>query len=256
MKTRRNVLLALTVFLLLACSCPLVARTAPATQTSPATETIPPSDIVPSNTPLPSLPTSSPTSASSPTPTISPTPSTPQATPISVNVNCRSGPDVHYPSISVLMFGDSSQITGRNDDSSWWYIHDPTNPGGYCWVAASVVTTSGNLGGLPAIAFAGIVTDVSVDASLPSSIFCGGPNPVEFSGTITTNGSAKVKFQWEITGDKSNTTSPETLNFSDAGTKDAPYPGAYSVDCGTYNITLHILSPNDVSAMQKFKIQP
>jgi hypothetical protein len=171
-------------------------------------------------------------------------------------VNCRFGPDVHYPSISVLLFGDSSQITGRNDDASWWYIHDPTNPGGHCWVAASVVTTSGSLGALPVIAAAAIVTDVRVDVALPSTVFCGGPNPVDLSSTITTNGLAKVKFQWEISGDKTNTTSPETLNFSDAGTKDAPDQGAYSVDCGNYNLTLHILSPNDVSATTKFKVQP
>jgi hypothetical protein len=109
---------------------------------------------------------------------------------------------------------------------------------------------------LPLIAIAAIVTDVTVDVSKPSSVFCGGPNPVEFSGTITTNGTAKVKFQWEITGDKTNTTSPDTLNFSDALKKDAPYPGAYSVDCGNYNVTLHILAPNDISATQKFKIEP
>ena len=254
MKTRRNVLMALAVLLLLACSCPLVARTVPSTETPPATDTPLTSATVPSNTPLPSIPALTATPSSSPTATISPTPSTPQATPVSANVNCRTGPDVNYSSISVLMFGNSSQITGRNDDSSWWYIHDPGNPGGFCWVAASVVTASGNLSGLPVIAVAAIVTGVTVDVSKPSTVFCGGPNPVEFSGTITTNGAAKVKFQWEITGDKTNTTSPETVNFSDAGTKDAPSGGAYSVDCGSYNITLHVLSPNNISATKKFKV--
>ena len=117
------------------------------------------------------------------------------------------------------------------------------------------MSIAGPVSGIPIIAPpAAIVTKVTVDVNVPSSIFCGGPNPVEFSGSITTNGPATVKFQWEITGDKSNTTSPETLNFNDAGTKDAPDLGAYNVDCGHYTITLHILSPNDISAKKNFKI--
>jgi hypothetical protein len=77
---------------------------------------------------------------------------------------------------------------------------------------------------------------------------------VEFSGTITTNGAATVKYRWEITGDKTNTTEPESLDFTGAGTKDVPSPGAYSVDCGKYAVTLHVISPNDISAKKSFKI--
>ena len=87
-------------------------------------------------------------------------------------------------------------------------------------------------------------------------MYCGGPNALEFSGSITTNGATKVKYQWEVRGDKSNTTSPETLNFNAADTKDVSGPGAYSVDCGNYSITLHVLSPNDVSGTKKFKVKP
>ena len=148
-------------------------------------------------------------------------------------------------------------MTGRNADSTWWYVHDPSNPGGSCWIAASVVSLAGPIGGIPVVASPpAIVTKVTVDVSVPSTVTCGGPNPVAFSGTFTTNGTANVKFQWEITGDKTNTTSPETLNFADAGTQDAPDPGAYDVDCGNYKITLHVLSPNDISASKNFKVGP
>jgi len=252
MKNKRSVLLACSVLLLLACSCPLVTQAAVPTQTPLPTVT---EFFVPTQASATLEPALTPTATVSPTPTLSPTPSSPQVTPVSVNVNCRSGPDVAYEAISVLMLGDSSQVTGRNDDSTWWYIHDPTKPGSYCWVAASVVTKSGSFAGLPVIAAEAIVTSVTVDVALPGTVYCGGPNALGFSGTITTNGATKVKFQWEVTGDKTNAPSPETIDFSDADTKDAPNPGAYSVDCGNYNITLHVLSPNNISATKKFKVE-
>jgi hypothetical protein len=124
-------------------------------------------------------------------------------------------------------------------------------------VAASVVTTAGNLAGILVMAPpAAIVTGVTVDADVASPVFCGGPNVIEFSGKITTNGPTKVSFQWELTGDKSFTTSPETMNFKAAGSKDAPDPGAYKTDCGHFTIFLHVLSPNDVSSSKKFKVEP
>ncbi len=245
MKRRRSLFVVLAGALLLACSCPLVSQVPQATQAPP----LPTSN--PLDTATAVLPTFTALPVSSPTATLSPTPSVPQVTPDSVNVNCRLGPDVGYDAVDVLAFGQTAQVAGRNDDSSWWYIKLSS----FCWVSASVVTISGPLAGIPIIAPpAAIVTKVTVDVDIPSSISCGGPNPVDFSGRITTNGPAKVKFQWEVGGDVSNTTSPETLNFNKAGTKDAPDPGAYNVDCGHYTITLHVLSPNDVSATKKFKI--
>ena len=203
------------------------------------------------------LPTFTTAPTITPTATIVPTPSVPQVTPISAGVYCRSGPDVTYPSVSSIALGAIAQIAGRNDDSSWWYVRDPYSPGSFCWVSASVVTTAGNLAGIPVIApTAAIVTGVIVNADVASPVVCGGPNAVNFSGQITTNGPAKVSVQWELTGDKSFTTSPETVNFKTAGTKSAPDDGTYSTDCGHYTITLHVLSPNDVSGSQKFKVEP
>ncbi len=245
MRMRRRLLLPVVVALLLACSFPT------------ALQTQPPSAVPVLNTATPGTPASTETPAATLTPTPIPTPSVPQVTPNSVNVNCRSGPDVAYDATSVLMLGQTAQIAGRNDDSSWWYINDPANAGQFCWVAASVVTTAGNLSGLPIIAPpASIVTEVTVGVSVTTTVFCHGPNPVEFSGSITTNGAAKVSYQWEVGGDTSHTTSPETLKFSSADTKDVSGPGALSVDCGNYSITLHVLSPNDTSATKKFKVQP
>ena len=147
-------------------------------------------------------------------------------------------------------------IAGKNDNSTWWYIRDPNNTNVFCWISASVANISGDLSNLPVIpALAVIVTHVTVGVSVSFSM-CGGPNAVDFSGTIMTNGAVKVSFQWKIRGDKFNTTPPQTITFSAAGTKNAPNPGAYTTDCGHYSISLHVLSPNDISAQQNFKVGP
>jgi len=244
MRNHRAILLLVCALLMMACNFPLFAPTG---QTPAPTSSLPTSVSTPAFPPSPTFTL---------TPTLSPTPSAPQLTPKSPVVNCRSGPNVAYASLDTINSGQTAIIAGRNDDSTWWYVHDPNNTSVFCWVAASVSTTSGNLSNLPVIpAPSAIVTNVTVGASVSFSM-CGAPNPVTFSGTITTNGATKVSFQWEIRGAKSNTTSPQTINFSAAGTKNAPNPGTYSADCGHYSISLHVLSPNDISAKQNFKIGP
>lgn len=249
MRNRRVIGLMLLASLLLACNFPLYA---------PVKTPTPAASDTPTDTPAPA-PLPSPTPTASPlatvAPTIAPTPSVPMVTPNAVNVNCRSGPDVAYNAVSALQFGTSTEVAGRLEDSSWWYVHDPSNPSDYCWVSASVVTLLGPTGGIPVQAPPPPIADkVTVDVTYPSPATCGGPNPVDFSGTISTNGATTVQYQWEITGAKSNTTSPESLKFDSAGTKNAADPGAYNVDCGKYKITLHVISPNDISASKNFNV--
>ena len=249
MSKRRTAGLVLLAGLLMACNFPLFLPVATPTVQPAATptEALAAATETASPTALVVTPTTPPTTV--------PTPSVPMVTPNAVNVNCRSGPDVAYDAVSALLFGKSTQVTGRNADSSWWYVQDPQNSGEFCWVAASVVTLLGPTGGIPlAPAPAPIANKVTVDVSLPSTVACGGPNPVQFSGTISANGATTVQYQWEITGDKTNTTSPQTLTFTGAGKQDAADPGAYNVDCGNYKITLHVISPNDISASKSFKV--
>lgn len=244
MKNHRAIFLLMCAVLMMACNFPLFAPVKP---TPAPTSSLPTSASTPALPPSPTL---------TPSPTLSPTPAAPQLTPNSSVVNCRSGPSVAYASLDTIKSGQTAVIAGRNNDNTWWYVHDPNNASVFCWIAASVSTTSGSLSNLPVIpAPVAIVTNVMVNASATFSM-CGGPNPVIFSGAITTNGATKVSFQWEIRGAKSNTTSPQTINFSIAGTKNAPNPGTYSADCGSYSISLHVLSPNDISAKQNFKIGP
>ena len=242
MKIRRLTLLSMLFVLAMACGFPLLKSIPP---TPVPAGTLP----ISTWTPLPTL---------TPSPTLPPTPSAAQLTPKpnSPVINCRSGPDVAYPSLDTINSGQIAVIAGRDDNSTWWYVHNPNNTDQFCWVSASVSTTSGDLSNLPVIpALAVIAINVTVKASISFSM-CGGPNAVTFSGTITTNGATKVSFQWEIRGDKTNTTSPQTLTFKTAGTKDAPNSGTYSADCGYYSISLHVISPNDILAKQNFKIGP
>lgn len=81
---------------------------------------------------------------------------------------------------------------------------------------------------------------------------CGAPNPVTFSGTISTNGAATVQYQWEITGNQTNTTPPQTLVFTSDGSQAVSAPGTYNVDCGSYAVTLHVVSPKDLAASKTF----
>ena len=242
MRNPRVILLLMCALLIIACDFPLFTSSTP---TPSSAANLPASTFTPRPSPT-----------FTPIPTLSPTPIATQLTPKSNAVNCRSGPDVAYASLDVINFGQTALIVGKNKNSTWWYVHDPNSTSQFCWVFASVAITSGSLSNLPVIPPLGvIVTSVTVNASVSFSM-CGGPNAVNFSGTITTNGAAKVSFQWEIRGDKSNTTSPQAITFSGAGTKNASNPGADTADCGHYSISLHVLSPNDISAKQNFKIGP
>jgi hypothetical protein len=202
------------------------------------------------------LPSSTPLPTATSLPTLTPTPTTPITWAIDKGVNCRYGPGLEWEVVSALLVGTNAEILGKNAPGDWWFIRDPLNQGGFCWVAAGVTNAAGNLGALPIVdAPSASVTRVTVDA-VASYVACGGPNPITFSGTITTNGPATVTYQWEIGGDKTNTSAPETIGFNSADTKNVPDPGAYTADCGNYFVRLHVTDPSDKAAKKDFKIGP
>jgi hypothetical protein len=187
---------------------------------------------------------------------VPPTPSVPMVTPNAVNVNCRSGPDMAYDSVSILAYGVLAQVAGRTADSSWWYVQDPNNAANHCWVAASVVSLLGPTGGIPLAALPAPIADkVTVAVAAPPTVVCGLPNPVALSGTISTNGATTVQFQWEITGNQTVTTAPQGLVFTAAGTTNVAGPASVNIDCGSYTVALHVLSPNDLSASKAFTVE-
>lgn len=187
---------------------------------------------------------------------VPPTPSVPMVTPNAVDVNCRSGPDLAYDSVSVLAFGAATPVMGRTADSSWFYVQDPANPAGHCWVAADVVSLLGPTAAIPLAALPAAIADkITVAVTNPPIVACGGPNPIGLSGTISTNGAATVQYQWEITGNQLITTTPQTIAFTDAGTQNVVGPSPINVDCGNYSVALHVISPNDLSASRTFTVE-
>jgi len=51
-----------------------------------------------------------------------------------LDTNCREGPDTIYPVFGHFLRGQTSEVQGSNTSQTWWYIKNPDNPEGYCWV--------------------------------------------------------------------------------------------------------------------------
>lgn len=154
--------LALLLSLLLLNACNLPAGTPAATQLPPEayhteaaltiearlTQT---ALFQPSNTPTPPPPTATSTPEPTNTPAITPLPTVPLIS-ASVGTNCRSGPSTVYdPPVGVLLPGQKSEVHGRNDAGTWWYISNPGRPGQFCWVWGETTQVDGDVSKLPVI---------------------------------------------------------------------------------------------------------
>lgn len=190
-----------------------------------------------------------------PTATISPasTPSsTPTATPLRVNltvkdtlVNCRFGPGVRYELINELSQGESARVAGRNELSTWWYIRDPGNPNGFCWISADVTEIYGAADQLPVIQSpVTTVTNVSLRVEpIRIVVNCNQfPQTVFLEAEVTANGPAYVTWRWEASTGVSSTDT--ILVFDEAGTQlinDYYQIGAPN----DYWVRLRITEPNE-----------
>lgn len=67
------------------------------------------------------------------------------------NANCRSGPGTAYPVIGSLNQGMSSTVVGRNADSSWWVIDNPSGSGS-CWIWGEIVEVKPDTCDVPILA--------------------------------------------------------------------------------------------------------
>lgn len=103
-------------------------------------------------------------------------------------VNLRLGPGTDYDTAGLLPDGESLEIVGRNDDSTWWLV---SAPGGLAWVADGAVTAR-NVGpgipvvGLPPPLFRTTPAPATVEpTATPRSVSAAGPPPVPPDGTPT-----------------------------------------------------------------------
>ncbi len=205
-------------------------------------------------------PASAPTSTTAPGAT--PTPAfTPTAVPMEVTlrvkselINCRFGPGTAYVLLNELNRDQFARVAGRNDASTWLYIRDPGNPGGFCWVSANVVEAQGQVDQLPVILPPFVtVTDVSLRVE-PNRIVvnCNQfPQTVFFEAQVTANGPTLLTWRWEAsTGVSSN---DGTLIFEESGTQviNDYYQIAAPND---YWVKLHILTPNEMVEQVNFPV--
>jgi hypothetical protein len=134
-----------------------------------------------------------------PTITLTSTPSSILASPKDQPVNCRFGPATSYAIIGALILGRQAEVIGRNTDSTWWYVRNPSDPSTSCWLSAEFVQTTGNVQSLPVVGPPEImVTGISVSIE-PSviNVACDDlPQTVIITAHITASGPSTVIWHW------------------------------------------------------------
>jgi uncharacterized protein YraI len=257
MKNYRLLTIVLIASLMLACN--VSALTTP-----PTPIVVEVTRLVPQDTPLPAA-TEAPTALPAPTdvlvtPTDVPTPtaSVPLVTPLKDPVNCRFGPSVNYAQVYALSVGASAQVIGKSADGAWWQVQIPENSQA-CWVADSVVVSSGDLSGIVIVAAPmAFVTDVKVQVkpeSINLGLGCVGPYPTySIKGTISVNGPLDVK--WHIETQQDGSVSEHKLSFSKFGSQDISYdyvPSSWKK--GNFWVHLVITSPQSMLSEATYQVK-
>jgi len=189
-------------------------------------------------------------------PTVTPT-STPNvflASPRDQPVNCRFGPEISYAVIGALILGRQAEIIGRNADSTWWYVRNPSDPSTSCWLSADFVQTVGNVEALPVVGPPErMVTSIKVSIDPPSmNVACDAfPQVVIISAEITANGPSPVVWHWKSS---TGVTSPDkSLLFEQGDTKTVQdYYQVNSVN--DYVVTVETILPNIMTGQSNFKV--
>jgi hypothetical protein len=187
------------------------------------------------------------------TATLTPIPTlTPTATPVILDlrvtdelVNCRFGPGTVYELMNELHEGESVRAVGRNQSSTWWYIRDPGNPNGFCWVSANVTETQGAVNDLPVVQSPFVTVTKSSLRAEPDRIVvdCDQfPQTIFLEAEVSTNGPTFVTWRWEAsTGLSSDIV---TLVFEESGKQ--VINDYYQVSAPSeYWVKLHIFTPNE-----------
>jgi hypothetical protein len=169
-------------------------------------------------------------------------------------VNCRFGPAVLYGLVNELQEGQSARVLGRNDTSTWWYVRDPGNPNGFCWISASVADVSGDVDALPIVQPpAPMVTGMTLTVEPNRMVVdCTQfPQTFFFEAELKANGPVLVHWQWEAsTGALSDV---GTTIFDAAGTK--LVNEFYQVGGpNDYWVKFHILNPNVITEQANFRV--
>lgn len=247
---KRQIWIAIVIFALGMSSCNMPADQPTETPLPTPTLVIPiTSESTPTLVPIDTL-----LAIDTPTDTPTSTPSLLLASPKDQPVNCRFGPGTQYAIAGALNPGRQAEMIGKNEDSSWWYVKNPSDPSTLCWLAASVTDTVGNVDALPVVEPPEIVvTSVNVSVDPPGmNVACNAfPQSVIITAFITTNGPSIVIWRWESSTGR--TSAENNLLFEEGGTK--MVQDYYQVDSATdYSIQVRTIVPNVVIGQANFKV--
>jgi hypothetical protein len=176
------------------------------------------------------------------------------ASPRDQPVNCRFGPGTSYAVIGALVVGKQAEMIGRNADSTWWFVRNPTDPSISCWLSAEFVQTVGNVQALPVVnAPVIMVTNVYVRVDPPVvNVACDAlPLVVTINVEITASGPLTVVWHWESSA---GIISPEKTVLFEAG--DTKWvQDYYQVDkISDYIIRAQTTLPNIMTGQTSFKV--
>ena len=189
-------------------------------------------------------------------PTVTPT-FTPRvflASPKDQPVNCRFGPATSYNITGALIVGRQAEIIGRNSDSTWWYVRNPSDPSTSCWLSAEFVVTEGDVQSLPVIEpLANMVTSISVSIEPPVlNIACDElPQTVAIVANITASGPATVIWHWSSTA---GVTSPDKQILFEAGDTKTVQDYHQVFRVSDYIVEVQTTLPNIVTGQASFKV--
>lgn len=189
-----------------------------------------------------------------PTPTSTSTPSVFLASPKDQPVNCRFGPATSYNVIGALELGRQAEMIGRNPDSTWWYVRNPSDPSTSCWLSAEFVQTVGDVQSLPVVTpLENMVTSVQVRVDPPVlNVACDAPpQVVTISAQITASGPAIVTWHWKSSA---GVVSPDKQILFEAGDTKTVQDYYQVTVIDDYIVQVETTLPNIAAGQASFKV--
>jgi hypothetical protein len=156
--------------------------------------------------------------------------------------------------IGALVVGRQAEIIGRNTDSTWWYVRNPSDPSTSCWLSAEFVQTVGDVQSLPVVGVPDIMVSgisVIIEPSVINVACEALPQSVIITARITASGPTTVTWHW---ASSSGEVSPEKHILFEAGdTKTVQ--DYYQVNrIGDYIVQVQTTTPNVATAQASLKV--
>lgn len=67
---------------------------------------------------------------------------------VSINTNCRSGPNIVYDYQGALLVGERTYVIGKHPEKAWLLVKNPDKEGN-CWITSQYAVVSGDISSLP-----------------------------------------------------------------------------------------------------------